>query len=220
MITVALDASTYAGSVAVLDGSRLVAERDVTMKGGDPQQERLMPAVAAALAQAHVTSRDVRRIVCGSGPGSFTSLRIAASIAKGLAFGLGCPLCAVPSLALIVAAASPRAGSYLAALDALRGEMYVGLYAVTPDGEVDETEAPRLAPSGSIETLATRMAASVVGPGMVATRRVLEGCRTSRACCALADRWRSRHGNRHTAVSRRHRYDGNRHTVVRCLRRE
>jgi len=165
MITVALDASTYAGSVAVLDGSRLVAERDVTMKGGDPQQERLMPAVAAALAQAHVTSRDVRRIVCGSGPGSFTSLRIAASIAKGLAFGLGCPLCAVPSLALIVAAASPRAGSYLAALDALRGEMYVGLYAVTPDGEVDETEAPRLAPSGSIETLATRMAASVVGAG-------------------------------------------------------
>src|SRR4051794_36770667 len=106
--TLALDAATYEGSVAVLLGGEVLAERTVAMRG--EREERLMPAVAAALAESGVAPGDLARVVCGEGPGSFTSLRIAASLAKGIAGGVGAPLLAVPSLALVVAGARPALG--------------------------------------------------------------------------------------------------------------
>src|SRR5690349_13337099 len=83
MITLVLDASTYDGDVAVLDDARVLAERRTVMR--DALHERLMPAVAEALEAAGTEISRLDRIVCGAGPGSFTSLRIAASIAKGIA---------------------------------------------------------------------------------------------------------------------------------------
>ncbi len=122
-LTLALDASTYTGSVAVLRGETVLAERDVAMRG--ERSERLMPAVAEALAAAGVDVRELARVVCGAGPGSFTSLRIAAAIAKGIASARGVPLFAVPSLALIVAGNELADGRYLAVVDAMRGDAYV-----------------------------------------------------------------------------------------------
>ncbi|MDQ6831730.1 MAG: tRNA (adenosine(37)-N6)-threonylcarbamoyltransferase complex dimerization subunit type 1 TsaB [Gemmatimonadota bacterium] len=164
MLTLALDAATYTGSVALLHGARVLAQRDVAMRG--EREERLMPAVDATLREAGVTVRDLRRIVCGEGPGSFTSLRIAGSIAKGVALGLGVPLYAVSSLWLIVAGASPAlpAGAYLAGLDAMRGDRYVQRIVVESDGGVRETEDPSLISSAAMAELAMRE--RVVGPGL------------------------------------------------------
>ena len=72
-LTLALDASTYAGSVAVLRGRAVLAECTVAMRG--EREERLMPAVAEALAEVGASPRDVAEVVCGGGPGSFTNLR-------------------------------------------------------------------------------------------------------------------------------------------------
>lgn len=162
MITLAIDASTYAGSVAVLNGTRLLTERATAMKGAT--EERLMPAVAEALAECSIAPLQVGRVVCGAGPGSFTSLRIAGAIAKGIASGCGCALYAVPSLALIVAGADVPAGLYLAALDALRGEYYVGLYERRVDGEVEEVEDARLVEATNLETSAAALGGKLVGP--------------------------------------------------------
>ncbi len=106
-----------------------------------------MPAVADVLAAAGVSVPVLDRVICGSGPGSFTSLRIAAAIAKGLCTGadIGPRLGTVSSLELIVAGAIDRltAGSYWASLDALRGERYAALISViAPD--VVETEPLRV----------------------------------------------------------------------------
>src|SRR5205085_11826876 len=90
VITLVVEASTYAGSVALLDDGALVVERSVAMRGRD--REALMPAVAEALDERGVPADGVGRVVCGAGPGSFTSLRIAAGIAKGLAFAVQAPL--------------------------------------------------------------------------------------------------------------------------------
>jgi tRNA threonylcarbamoyladenosine biosynthesis protein TsaB len=136
VITLAIDASTYGGSVCVTRGQKVIAARDVAMR--DPQRERLMPAVGDVLAEARLDASGLDRIVCGSGPGSFTSLRIAAAIAKGLAMTAGKPLYAVSSLALMVAAVEPLlpAGEYTATLDALRGEYYLASCMVGEGGEV------------------------------------------------------------------------------------
>jgi tRNA threonylcarbamoyladenosine biosynthesis protein TsaB len=127
----ALDAATPSASVAVLRAGIVVAERAATMRpGGD---DALMPAVDAALRAAGVVPRDLAAVVCGAGPGGFTSLRIGAALAKGIVHAAGCALVAVPSLALAAAArattraaaARPGPEEWLVTLDALRGERYV-----------------------------------------------------------------------------------------------
>ena len=132
--TLVLDGSTYSGSVAVLDSGRVVSERELPRAetpGRAGRDENFMPMVAAALEDAGVSTNDIARVVCGGGPGSFTSLRIAASIAKGIAIGIGCPLYAVSSLALIAADLPP--GRYLATLPAMRGEVYALAVDVSAD---------------------------------------------------------------------------------------
>ncbi|HJU65681.1 MAG TPA: tRNA (adenosine(37)-N6)-threonylcarbamoyltransferase complex dimerization subunit type 1 TsaB, partial [Gemmatimonadaceae bacterium] len=163
MLTLALDASTYAGSVAVLDGDRVIAECDVAMRG--EHAERLMPAIATALETRDM--RNLRRVVCGSGPGSFTSLRIAASLAKGIARGRDIPLYAVPSLLLMVAGApETRApGRYLAVLDAMRGDVFAACYEVASSGDgILEVASPALARRDSVAEIAASLRARTIGP--------------------------------------------------------
>lgn len=162
MITLAIDASTYAGDVAILRDDDLLAEEGVAMKGA--HSERLMPAVVAVLQRAGVRVADIDRVVCGAGPGSFTSLRIAGGIAKGIATGRGCPLYAAPSMSLMIGGANLRAGRYLAAIDALRGEFYIGLYDVMSDARVREVEPARLIAAADVERVATELEAKVVSP--------------------------------------------------------
>lgn len=162
-ITLAIDASTYTGTVAVLRGSFVLADREAAMRGRDA--DALMPCVAETLDEAGISSPQLDRVVCGAGPGSFTSVRIAASIAKGLAVGRGCPLCAVSSLALILAADGlPAPGSYVAALDALRGEVYVEAFTVHESGDVATIPTPPLVIQSDVEALAESLGAVVVGP--------------------------------------------------------
>ena len=120
-----LEASTTAGSVAVFANGALVAARPVSM--GPGREDQLFPAVRALLADVGATAQQLTGVVCGEGPGSFTSLRIAASLAKGLAHGASVPLFAVSSL--LLAAADARnailAGPAVVHADALRAERYV-----------------------------------------------------------------------------------------------
>lgn len=153
MITLALDAAVYTGSVCIARGHDVVAARDVRMR--DATGDRLMPGIAETLAEAKLGVADVDRIVCGGGPGSFTSLRIAAAIAKGLAMTAGKPLYAVSSLALMVAAAQPPLppGEYVATLDALRGEYYVASCTISEAGEVVDVGALGVADARELEAL-------------------------------------------------------------------
>ena len=116
-----------------------------------------MPAIAECLAEAGVERREIARVVCGSGPGSFTSLRVAGSVGKGLASGLGVPLYAVSSLLLTVSGAKPPLpqGEYLSALDAMRGEFYAARIAIRPNEPPQQLEPPRIISAQRLADLAT-----------------------------------------------------------------
>jgi tRNA threonylcarbamoyladenosine biosynthesis protein TsaB len=180
-LTLALDASTYEGSVAIVRGQEVLAERTVAMRGVGT--ERLMPAVEEALAGAGLAVGDVERVACGSGPGSFTSLRIAASIAKGIAAGRGIPLVAVPSLLLLVAGSAwgRRPGRYLALLGAMRGELFAAAYEVGERGAIVPLGEPALIPEGEAAAMAARLGARELGPG-----RELAGAPHARGVAVLA----------------------------------
>lgn len=172
MITLVLEASTYAGSVALIDGSAVLAERAVAMRGRE--HEALMPAVAEVLEAAGINVSGIARVVCGAGPGSFTSLRIAGAIAKGIALAASVPLVPVSSLALLVASREPQApGRFLAVVDAMRGERYVQALAADSAGEMTIEGALHILPASEVAAMAHALGATVLGPGESGELQVL-----------------------------------------------
>ncbi|MEO6058717.1 MAG: tRNA (adenosine(37)-N6)-threonylcarbamoyltransferase complex dimerization subunit type 1 TsaB [Candidatus Limnocylindria bacterium] len=82
------------------------------------QASDLLPRLLALLAREGRALEQATAVAVGTGPGSFTGLRVGMSLAKGLAFGLGVPIVGVPSLAawladeLAAVAAVARAGAH------------------------------------------------------------------------------------------------------------
>ncbi len=163
MLVLALDASTYAGSVALIRDGMIVGQSVVAMRG--EQEERLMPAVAALFSGPGIHVDQLNAIACGTGPGSFTSLRIAASIAKGLCAAREIPLLVAQSTLLVVSAAEPKlsAGRYVVALDAMRGDFFCQDVEVESDGSIRPGEAWRTT-RALLEEHASLLGAQIVGP--------------------------------------------------------
>ena len=126
MRLLAVDTSTLAGGVALLDGERLVAE--YVLDVGIAHSERLMAAVDRVLADARWTTRDLTGLAVAVGPGSFTGLRIAVSTVKGLALALRLPIAAVPTLDAMAAAVPWASLPVCPVLDARKGEVYASRY--------------------------------------------------------------------------------------------
>lgn len=146
----------------MLRGVEILAERDVEMRGRE--EERLMPAVADCLTALSGGIRDIDRVVCGAGPGSFTSLRIAASIAKGVCHARSVPLYAVSSLALIVAVSAipGKAGRFMTSIEAMRGEAFAAVFDVTSDGAVSGVGPVRILLRSSLADEAGEAGATVL----------------------------------------------------------
>ena len=170
--TIALEGSTYHGSVALLREADVVSERTL---GGDDngasrsgRGEKLMPALAECMMEAGVKGGEIARIVCGAGPGSFTSLRVAGSVAKGLAVGFGVDLLSVSSLLLTLTGARPvlPPGEYLSVLDAMRGEFYGARFTLGPDHTAIQAGPIALLTTDELAALGEGgRATRIIGPG-------------------------------------------------------
>jgi tRNA threonylcarbamoyladenosine biosynthesis protein TsaB len=125
VIVLAIDTSTRQAGVAVWRDGRALAERRRMVT---THSEGLLAMIDEAVAEAGVGRGELDVIACGAGPGSFTGLRIGLATAKGLAFALGRPLVMVSSLAALAARAPD--GRVCAAVDALKGEVYAGIFDV------------------------------------------------------------------------------------------
>lgn len=170
--TIALEGSTYTGSVALLRGSEVIAERTLggnagSGKGEPGRGEALMPAIAECLKETGIKREEIARVVCGAGPGSFTSLRVAGSVAKGLAVGYGVDLFAVSSLLLTLSGARPALppGEYLSVLDAMRGEFYGARLTVGSDHVATQVEPTRLITADELLSLGGgKSGVRIIGP--------------------------------------------------------
>jgi tRNA threonylcarbamoyladenosine biosynthesis protein TsaB len=151
MRLLAVETSTLAGGVALLDGERLVAE--YLLDVGIAHSERLMAAVDRVLSDARWTMRDLAGLAVAVGPGSFTGLRIAVSTVKGLALALGLPIAAVPTLDAMAAAVPWASLPVVAVLDARKGEVYAARYHWEDGAMRRDWEYAALAP----EALALRL---------------------------------------------------------------
>jgi tRNA threonylcarbamoyladenosine biosynthesis protein TsaB len=136
MNLLAFDTGTDVMSIAVARtvGGR-VQQWQHTSAGGAKASTDLIPAILELLRQADLRLGDLQAICFGSGPGSFTGLRTACSVAQGLAFGVNVPVLPVDSL-LAVAEEARHAGLQVhtqgvvtVLLDARMDEMYAATYA-------------------------------------------------------------------------------------------
>ncbi|MDT9723843.1 tRNA (adenosine(37)-N6)-threonylcarbamoyltransferase complex dimerization subunit type 1 TsaB [Xylanibacillus composti] len=131
----ALDTSTALLSTAILVDGEVVAERHSAAERN--HSIRLVPAIEELLAEAGMTAADLDGIAVGSGPGSYTGVRIAVTVAKTLAWSLQLPLVSVSTLAALALggkqnyARGQGAPVWVAPiLDARRENVYTGLYAL------------------------------------------------------------------------------------------
>ena len=119
----ALDCSSeYCSAALVLDGEW----HQRVEHAGHRHSDLVLPMVSSLLAESGVTLTTLDGLAVAVGPGSFTSLRIVASVAQGLAFGADLPVAAVGSLdALAFGTGAPRV---VVCVDARMQEVYTARY--------------------------------------------------------------------------------------------
>jgi tRNA threonylcarbamoyladenosine biosynthesis protein TsaB len=132
MLLLATDTSGKNGSIAlarVRHGQSDVEIVEVVPLAGGTFSAQLVPQISALLAKHGYSKNDLAGFAVVSGPGSFTGLRVGLAAIKALAEVLRKPIGAI-SLLEAVARSGQTRGRVLAALDAGRGEVYVGDYQV------------------------------------------------------------------------------------------
>lgn len=137
----AFDTSNQPLSVAVVAGNQIMTEQLVNVKRNHSLQ--LMPAIDEALRQANISLDKIDRIAVAAGPGSYTGLRIAVTIAKSLAWSRDIELVGISSLKVIAANSAQHDEETLIVplFDARRKNIYTGLYQKNKAGELIQIEA-------------------------------------------------------------------------------
>ena len=160
MRILALDTASRLCSAALwIDGD--VATRELTTARDHARQ--ILPMVQSLLAEAGIALAAVDAVAFGRGPGSFTGLRIAASVTQGLAFGADLPVLPVSDLRALAqqalmqhALAADRSAAaptgILACLDARMNEVYAALFSMPPSGLVaDALSEQVLSPAALVD---------------------------------------------------------------------
>ncbi len=130
MNLLAIDTSTETATVALSIGNELVCEEQPSLR---QHAQVLLPMIERLLAATSSSLKQLDAIAFGRGPGSFTGLRIACSIAKAMAYAHDLPLYPVSSLSAIAWGAHEienqnRQAKILAVLDARMKEYYWGCF--------------------------------------------------------------------------------------------
>jgi tRNA threonylcarbamoyladenosine biosynthesis protein TsaB len=123
----AFDTSTESMSIALRTPQGLLVRESA---GGAQASARLIPDLLTMLTEAGCTLPELDAIAFGCGPGAFTGLRTACSVAQGLAFGAGKPVLPVDSLMLVAHDARSQHGAdeVWVAMDARMDEIYAAAY--------------------------------------------------------------------------------------------
>lgn len=147
MLVLAFDTATDRATSALVDDGEVLGERV-------SRAVSLLEDLDALLRQAGAHPRDVEALALGTGPGSFTGIRIGLAAARGLVLALGVPAAGVSTLDALAAGAAGATP----VIDAKRREVFV--------------HGPRVVAPGELEPGESTVC---VGDGAVRYREVLEG---------------------------------------------
>lgn len=133
MKILSLDTSTKQFSLAISDGDKFLATRN--MKNDRVLSSRIISALDKLFVKAGIVMKKIDAIVVGLGPGSFTSLRVGLSTVKGLAYALNKPIIGIPSMdAAAMNVKKGTADQVCTFFDAKRGLVYAAVYECFEEG--------------------------------------------------------------------------------------
>jgi len=182
MNLLAFDTGTEMMSIAVsrtVDGQ--VQQWQHTASGGARASTDLIPAILGLVQQAGLRLDALDAICFGSGPGSFTGLRTACSVAQGLAFGAGVPVLAVDSLLAVAEEArhaslsAQPSGEVTALLDARMDEMYGATFGFDNGQWTERVGSALVAPECLVRVASAPASASASASAVSPTPWVLAG---------------------------------------------
>ena len=151
MRLLALDTATECCSAALLVGARLLT-REVELARG--HAERILPMIEELLGEAGLTLRELDAIAFGRGPGSFTGVRLAASVTQGLAFGAGLGVVPVSDLRAVAQRLfddDPSVTRAIVCNDARMQEVYWACFERGGDGLAAARTAERVGPPATVQ---------------------------------------------------------------------
>jgi len=134
MLCLGIETATPYGSIALCRDDQVLCELSLRLlKGGG---EYLLAWLERMMSQTGCHLSELDLIAVGTGPGSYTGIRVGLAAAKGLGAGLNIPVYGVSTLETIAHNALGTALWIATALDARRGELYAALYQATASGLV------------------------------------------------------------------------------------
>jgi len=132
LISLAFDTSSPVLTIALGDEESIINEVDMWLPKG--HMANLIPAIDDLLKNSNLKIDDVNVIVIGSGPGSYTGLRIGMEMARTFAQLLEIPIIGIASMDAIAYRNAYNKAIICPVIDAKRGEVYTALYRIT-DGK-------------------------------------------------------------------------------------
>lgn len=125
MNLLAIETSTESCSVALYHAGTAIERSEIAPRR---HAELVLPMADALLAEAGLRRSQLDAIAVGRGPGAFTGVRLAVSLAQGMALGLDLPVVPISSLAALALDAPDDGTPVLAVIDARMGEIYAAAY--------------------------------------------------------------------------------------------
>lgn len=131
----AVETSADACSVALLCDGEMIEQHELLPRS---HTLHILPMIHAILAEGGIALQSVDAIAFGRGPGSFTGLRVCASVVQGLSYAADIPCAPVSSLQALAKTALDaglcrESGEILCSVDARMGELYCGRFLVQND---------------------------------------------------------------------------------------
>lgn len=153
MRLLAIETTDLSGSVALLDGDRLLESRELPI---EPRSAAtLAPAIDALLSDAGWQAADIKLIAVATGPGSFTGLRVGVTTAKLLAYAVGAEVIGVGTLDAIAWQSPPEVNKLWAIIDAQRQQLFACQFERDAAGDWRALGSPQIVDqAGWLEELA------------------------------------------------------------------
>lgn len=170
MRVLGIETSTRSGSVAIIDGDTILGE--ILLNVGPSHSEKLLPMVDWLLREAGMKRNDIEGIAVSSGPGSFTSLRVGISTARGMAFSLGIPVVGVSSLEVLSRNLLHTPYAICPIIDARRKQVYAAFFRCIGDEPIRLKDDCLINPVELMETISE--GTIFVGSGAVLYRDLIE----------------------------------------------
>ncbi len=164
MLTLTLSTSSAKGSLCLANKQTILGYESWQKKTS--HSEVITQTFENLLQQSKTQLKDIKLLICSTGPGSFTGLRVGLSVTRSLAYSLHLPIIAInDGLAIALHEPAPQPTNILTVIDAQKNKVFAGIYKKHLTN-ITELMAPTLLSPFELEPLLKEDNYSVMGDGI------------------------------------------------------